>query len=131
MNPAPTILIVDDDKFLMGMYSLKFKKSGFTVESALSPDEALQKLHDGLHPDILLLDVIMPGMSGLDLLEKAQKENLIGNATVVILTNQGDQTDIDKAKSLHVQGYIVKATTIPSEVVDEVTKIHNEHKTKI
>lgn len=106
------------------MYSLKFKKSGFNVESALSPAEAMQKLRDGLRPDIFLLDIIMPGESGLDFLAKAQKENLVGNATIVVLTNQGDQTDIDQAKSLHVQGYIVKATTIPSEVVDEVMKIH-------
>ncbi len=130
MNPSPTIFIVDDDKFLLGMYSMKFKKSGFTVESALSPDEALQKLHDGVHPDIFLMDIIMPGMSGLELLEKAQSEKLIEGATVVVLTNQGDQNDIDKAKALHVQGYIVKATTIPSEVVAEVEKIYKEHQGK-
>jgi CheY-like chemotaxis protein len=130
MNSTPTIFIVDDDKFLLGMYSTKFKKNGFAVESALSPDEALTKLRGGLHPDIFLMDIIMPGMSGLELLEKAQSENLIGGATVVVLTNQGDQNDIDKAKSLHVQGYIVKATTIPSEVVDEVTKIYKEHQGK-
>ncbi len=128
MNQNPLIFIVDDDKFLLGMYSLKFKKSGYEVESALSPDDALAKIEGGVKPDIFLLDVIMPGMTGLELLEKLQQKNLIGGATVVILTNQGDQSDIDKAKSLHVQGYIVKATTIPSEVVDEVTKIHKEHK---
>lgn len=130
MNQNPLIFIVDDDKFLLGMYSLKFQKSGYTVESSISPEEALGKLEGGIKPDIFLLDVIMPGMTGLELLEKIQQKNLVGGATVVILTNQGDQSDIDKAKSLHVQGYIVKATTIPSEVVDEVTKIHKEHQVK-
>ena len=130
MSDTSKILIVDDDKFLMGMYSLKFKKAGFEVVAALSPEEALQKLHDGFHPDIFLMDVIMPGMSGLDLLEQIQKENLIGASTVVILSNQGESTDIDRAKQLHVNGYIVKATTIPSEVVDEVVKIHKAHMAK-
>ena len=130
MNSTPTIFIVDDDKFLLGMYSTKFKKGGFTVESALSPEEALQKLRGGLRPDVFLMDIIMPGMSGLEMLETAQKEKLLEGATVIVLTNQGDQNDIDKAKSLNVQGYIVKATTIPSEVVDEVTKIYKEHQGK-
>lgn len=131
MNETPTIFIVDDDTFLLGMYSQKFKKSGYNVESALSPDEALKKLRGGFHPDIFLLDVIMPGMTGLELLETIEKEKLNGTATVIILTNQGEQTDIDKAKSLRVQGYIVKATTIPSEVVEEVTNIYKQHQAKV
>jgi len=131
MNKIPTIFIVDDDKFLLGMYSLKFKKGDFVVESALGSEEALTRLRAGLRPDIFLLDIIMPTMTGLELLEKAKKENMVGNATVVMLTNQGEQSDIDQAKSLGVQGYIVKATTIPSEVVEEVSKIYKEHKAQI
>lgn len=131
MNDTPTIFIVDDDKFLLGMYTMKFKKSGFTVDSALGSEEALTKLRAGLRPDICLFDVIMPGMTGLELIELAQKEKLIENATIVVLTNQGESTDIDHAKALHVHGYIVKATTIPSEVVEEVTKIHKQHTTNV
>lgn len=125
------ILIVDDDTFLLNMYSMKFQKAGLEVATAISGEDALQKLKGGLEPNIIILDIIMPGMDGINLLENVRKEKLVPQATIVMLTNQGDHADIEKAKQLGVEGYIVKATTIPSEVVDEVVKIYNEHHDKV
>lgn len=119
------VLIVDDDKFLVNMYSIKFGKKNFDVDSAVSGEEALSKLKGGYSPDIILLDIIMPGMDGFDVLETIKKNNLIPNCLIVMLTNQGQLTDIEKAKSLGVGGYIIKATTIPSEVVEEVIRVYN------
>jgi len=117
------ILILDDDKFLLNMYSNKFKNAGFDIETIANTELALEKIRDGFKPDVLLLDIIMPKMSGLELVEKIKEEKLLPNATYVMLTNQSESADIDRAKKLKVHGYIVKATTIPSEVVEEVTKI--------
>lgn len=117
------ILIVDDDYFLLNMYSLKFKNRGVDVEVAGGSKEALDKLENGLKPDIIMLDIIMPNIDGLSLLKELREKNLIGESAVIMLTNQGLQEDIDRAKSLGVDGYIVKATSVPSEVVDEVEKI--------
>ena len=117
------ILILDDDKFLLSMYSNKFKNAGFDIETIANTELALEKIRDGFKPDVLLLDIIMPKMSGLELVEKIKEENLLPEATFVMLTNHSEPADIDKAKKLKVHGYIVKATTIPSEVVEEVTKI--------
>ncbi len=117
------ILILDDDKFLLGMYEIKFKKDGHEVTIATSASDVLSQIKDGFSPDILLLDIVLPGMDGLQLLEQIRKENLCPNSIVVMLTNQGGQEEIDKAKSLHVDGYLVKAALIPSEVVDQVLKI--------
>lgn len=117
------ILIVDDDKFLLNMYSNKFKKAGFNVEVLADSELALSKIREGYHPNVILLDIILPKMTGLELAGKIKKENLLPDATIVMLTNQSNNEDIEEAKKIGVEGYIVKATTIPSEVVEEVTKI--------
>ncbi len=90
--------------------------------------DALKIIHDGYTPDIILLDLVMPGMDGLELLAKIKAENLAPKATVIMLTNQGQPSDIKRAEDIGVAGYIVKATTIPSEVVDEVVKLYQARK---
>jgi len=122
------VLIVDDDKFLLNMYAIKFSKNNFEVYSASSGEEVFNKIKEGCNPDIILLDIVMSGMDGFDVLEKIKKEKLIPNALIVMLTNQGQLSDIEKAKSFGINGYIIKATSIPSEVVEEVTRIYNSQK---
>jgi CheY-like chemotaxis protein len=121
------IVIVDDDKFLLSMYSMKFTKEGMDVVTIGDPKDAFDKLKAGLEADILILDVVMPGMDGIELLQKIREEKILPNAVVVILSNQGQQSDIDRAKEFGIQGYIVKATTIPSEVLREVLSIAEEN----
>jgi two-component system alkaline phosphatase synthesis response regulator PhoP len=121
-------MIVDDDKFLLGMYSLKFQNNGLEAEAVLGSVEALKKLREGANPDILLLDIIMPYMTGLELLKTIREEKLAPSAVVIMLTNQSESSDIEGAKALGVEGYIVKASTIPSEVLTEVLKIYEANK---
>ena len=118
------MFIVDDDKFLLGMYSLKFANNGYDVDTTVGSLAALEKLRAGAQPDIVLLDIVMPYMDGLELLKTMRDEKLASNAIVVMLTNQSQSSDIERAKELHVDGYIVKAATIPSEVLHEVEKIY-------
>lgn len=118
-----TILLVDDDSFLLDMYALKFKQCGSTVEAMSDPAAALEKLRQGFSPDIILLDVIMPNMSGFDFLESVKKEGLAKSASVIMLSNQGQKEDIDKAMKLGAAGYIIKASAIPSEVCDKALSI--------
>ena len=125
MGKKYTVLIVDDDKFLLDMYRKKFEREGATVDVAVGSEEALVKLRAGAKPDILILDIIMPGMDGIELLETIRKEKLVPNSAIIMLSNESDQGKIEKAKSLGIKGYIVKATFIPSEVVEEVLKIAN------
>ena len=119
------VLLIDDDKFLLQMYAMKFTKAGAHVEVVTSGQEALDRLKDDTRPhiDIVVLDIIMPGMDGLESLHNIRKENLATDAKVIMLSNQNSPQDIEKAKNLKIDGYIVKATMIPSEVVDEVYKI--------
>lgn len=118
------VFIVDDDKFLLGMYSLKFANNGYDVDTTVGSVAALEKLRNGAKPDIVLLDIIMPFMDGLQLLKTIRDEKLVENAIIVMLTNQSQSSDIERAKDLKVDGYIVKAATIPSEVLHEVEKIY-------
>lgn len=127
-NIKPKVLIVDDDKFLLNMYSIKFSKNNFDVNSAVSGEEALAKIKEGYIPDIILLDIVMPGMDGFEILDNLKKNSIAPNALIIMLTNQGQLSDIEKAKSFGINGYIIKATTIPSEVVSEVERIYNLEK---
>ncbi len=128
MDKTLSILFVDDDKFLLDMYALKFSKNNFDVHTAQGPEDALKMVREGLEPDILLLDVVMPGMDGIELLTIMKKENLIKKSVIIMLTNQGLPDDVARAKKLSVDGYIIKATTIPSEVLAEVQKIYSNVK---
>jgi CheY-like chemotaxis protein len=117
------ILIIDDDQFLLDMYAIKFNKAGYEVKTADSTATAIKLIKDGYVPDILMSDIVMPGMDGLEFVATLRRENLIPSAIIVMLTNQGASDDIARAKKLNVDGYIVKATTIPSEVLTQVEKI--------
>lgn len=124
------ILLVDDDKFLLDMYSTKFGEAGFNVTAVSSAQEALSALQGGLTPDICLLDIIMPTMDGFQLLQEMKEKKLCGdNAVCVILSNLGQQEDIDRGMSLGADGYIVKASATPSEVVTKVADIAAHKKT--
>jgi CheY-like chemotaxis protein len=71
----------------------------------------------------MLVDVIMPGLDGIELVSALRKENLAPKSAVIMLTNQGLPDDIAKAKKLNVDGYVIKATTIPSDVLRETEKV--------
>jgi DNA-binding response OmpR family regulator len=132
MDPQPIstkkILLVDDDKFLLDMYAIKFSKAGYEVKTADSTEGGLKLIRDGYIPNVMLCDIVMPGMDGLDLVGAIRKENLAPGAVTIMLTNQGSSDDISRAKKLGVDGYIVKATTIPSEVLAEVERIRGSKK---
>ncbi len=121
------ILIVDDDSFLLDMYSLRFSQADFDVETARNADEVLQKLRAGLVPDVCLFDVVMPGKDGFEMLESINQENLIPKTIKIYLSNLGQEQDIARGKSLGAASYIVKANSTPSEVVEHVNKVLKEH----
>ncbi|MFA6023590.1 MAG: response regulator [Candidatus Pacearchaeota archaeon] len=117
------ILIIDDDTFLLDMYALKFSQNSFEVHTAVSGLDALTKLKEGLSPDIILTDIIMPEMDGFEMLEEINKQKLSENSIKIILSNKGQQADIDQGIQLGAVGYIVKANSTPTEVIDQVIGI--------
>ncbi|HMP67284.1 MAG TPA: response regulator [Candidatus Paceibacterota bacterium] len=121
------IMIVDDDKFLLDMYARKFSQKNYDPHTTVGPEEAIEKLKSKeFEPDVLLFDLIMPKMDGIEMFKIIKAQNLSPKSINIILSNQGQQTDLDKVKDLGVDGYIIKALHTPTEVVEQVTEIFNK-----
>ena len=115
-----SVLLVDDDKFLLDMYSTKFTQAGFTVHASLSVANALEALRGGYKPDAVVFDLVMPQEDGFSLMEKIRSEKLATDAVLIPLSNQSDETEKKRALELGATHYIVKASMIPSEVVEAI-----------
>ena len=122
------IIIVDDDKFLLDMYAMKFGERGFEVAQCSSAEEALDKVNGGFQPDIFLVDIIMQKMDGFTFVQTINEKDLRGQAVVIILSNLGQKEDVEHGLKLGVDGYIIKASATPSEVVTKVLDIMNSKK---
>jgi CheY-like chemotaxis protein len=122
-----SVLLVDDDEFIQDIYTKKFEESGLAVDTAASGEAALEKLRqqEGGY-DAVLADIIMPGMDGLEFLGAIRDEELAKDASIIVLSNQGHPNDIDAAEEFDIDGYIVKASKVPSEVLKEITDIYNQ-----
>ena len=118
------VLIVDDDKFLLDMYAMKFRGDGFEVVSVSGGGEALDALRVGGDTfSAALLDLVMPAMDGFDTLKRIREEQLAPSCRIIVLSNLGEPSDVEKAKQYRIDGYIIKASSTPSEVVEKVREI--------
>ena len=114
------LLLIDDDAFLRDMYAIKFSESGYGVHVAESAGVALSMIEADPHFEIILLDMIMPVMSGTDLIKEIKSRFPEMDAKCIVLSNQGQQEDINEAMEVGAVGYIVKAEAVPSDVVKKV-----------
>ena len=125
-NSKGKVLLIDDDKFLLDMYTMKFTQQGYVTHGCLSVADGIDTLKKGFEPDAVVFDLIMPERDGFALLESLRSENLGTNAVKIALTNQSDESDQSHAKDLGADLCVVKASMIPSEVVNmvgtEITK---------
>lgn len=122
------ILLVDDDAFLRDMYATKFAESGHIVDAAESAVSALSKLQIITDFNVILLDMIMPGMNGTELIREIKLRHPETAAKFIVLSNQGQQEDIDDALEAGADGYIIKAESIPSDVVKKVESVAGKTK---
>ncbi len=122
------ILLVDDDLFLRDMYATKFTGCGYEVETADGGYSALLLLEKGNKYDLVLLDMVMPGSSGVEILKTIKEKFPDQIKRAVFLTNQGEESDVREATEAGADGYIIKADSIPSEVVEKIEVIMSEVK---
>jgi DNA-binding response OmpR family regulator len=121
-GPQKKILWVEDDKLLSVILSKKFLKAGFILHRASNSDEAFAYL-DKETPDVIVLDILLPGMNGIDILEKIRAIEKLRKIPAIILSNMNTQNYIDKAKFLGAKKFIVKAAASLEEIIREVKEV--------
>jgi CheY-like chemotaxis protein len=117
------ILLVDDDAFLVGIYTKQAEVAGIELKTALGGEEAIALLEGGFDAAVVALDMSMAGMTGLDMLKIIKEKNLAPGAKLVVLSNTTDDNTVAEAKALGADSFIVKASILPSEVITELVKV--------
>ena len=120
INNIPTILIVEDDPVLSKMYSEKFKFEGFKVITAANGEDGLKLAISGEKLDMILLDLMLPRLSGSELLAKLRLDTKRADTKVIALTNLAEQEEKKKMTELGVLDYLIKAMQTPEEVLKKV-----------
>ncbi|MDO8561701.1 MAG: response regulator [bacterium] len=113
------ILIVEDDDFLSGLVTRKLVAAGFTVSSASDGEEAMRKIKEE-KPGLILLDEILPGINGFEILTHIKKDPATATIPVIMLTNMGQKEEIDRGLALGASEYLIKAYLSPDEIVKKV-----------
>lgn len=113
------VLIVEDDPLIVKMYNAKFLHEGFSVVTA---EDGLTGLNLALKevPDFIVLDIMMPQLSGIDLLEKLRADSKGKNIPVIVLTNLSEKDEEERALTLGAKEYLLKANLTPGEVVTKI-----------
>lgn len=120
MDPSgKKILLVEDEDFIRDLYVRQLSKAGFVVKSAVDGQSGLDTLKTEQF-DLLLLDIMLPGMNGLQLLREFKSHNPQSTMITILLTNLGQEAVIKEGFELGAQAYLIKASYTPDQVVQEV-----------
>jgi len=120
-----SILLVDDDMTLREMYTERLKAEGYGVMTARDGEEALQIATDN-HPNVILLDIMMPKINGLDVLKKLKEQSETKDIPVIVLTALIQDQERKESMARGANDYIVKSETMPGEVIDKVHALINK-----
>lgn len=123
------ILVIEDDKFLRELFVRKLFASGFTVENAIDAKAAFEIL-ERWKPDIILLDLLLPDIDGFEILARLKKDERFSAIPVIILSNLGEQKDIDRAMGLGAQGFMIKVNFNLEEIAAHVQGVLDNIKIK-
>lgn len=116
------ILVAEDDRFLANAYRVKLTKAGFNVTIASDGAETVELLRKSM-PDVLILDLVMPKKDGFTVLAEVKKDPVLSKVPVIVASNLGQKEDIDKAKSLGANDYIVKTDMSLNDIIEKIKKI--------
>lgn len=119
---ANKILIIEDDKFLRELISQKLLKEGYDIVEAIDGEEGLKKVKEE-KPNLILLDLILPGMDGFAVLAEIKDDVNLAQIPVIILSNLGQREDIEKGLKLGAVDYLIKAHFTPAEIIEKIRTV--------
>jgi len=129
-----SILLIEDDPFLIDIYTTKLKEASFFIEVAEDGEEALRKIKDynppttqkgkkHIWPDLVVLDIVLPHIDGWEILKEIRESLNLKDLKVIILSNLGQKEEVEKGLLLGATKYLIKAHYTPTEIVEEIKKI--------
>lgn len=117
------IIIIEDDTAIAGMYKIKLTRdAGFVVLLADNGPAGLELVKKE-KPDLILLDIVMPEMDGRAVLKELKKDHVTKDIPVVFLTNLGSNSELEKKAFPEAAGYLIKATSTPSDVIKKIKEV--------
>lgn len=122
MTKGTKILIIEDDEFMASILSKELEGVGAAVTHADSAEKGLEALAKNT-PELLILDILLPGMTGLEALAKIRGDAKTKNLPIVVASNFASDAQIKEAQRLGVQSYLIKSATTPPEIIAEVEKV--------
>ena len=115
------ILLIEDDPFLVDIYTTKLKESGLSIDVATDGQAGLRKLKEGKY-DLLVLDIVLPQIDGWQVLREIEKDKNLKNLKIFVFSNLGQKEEVEKGLKLGVVKYFIKAHFTPNEIVEEIKK---------
>ncbi len=116
---AKTILFIEDDKFLRELVIQKLIKEGYETSQAVDGEEGLKKIKEE-KPDLVLLDLILPGIDGFEVLAKMKEDPVLAQIPVIILSNLGQREDVERGLKMGAVDYLIKAHFTPGEIIEKI-----------
>ena len=116
---AKKILIVEDDKFLRELIARKLSEEGYETVEAIDGEEGIKKTKEA-KPDLILLDLILPGIDGFEVLSKIKEDPTVASIPVIILSNLGQREEVEKGLKLGAVDYLIKAHFTPGEIIEKI-----------
>lgn len=117
------VLIIEDEELISELLQKKLSNQDYEVEVAEDGKEGLETLREKENPDVVLLDIIMPKKGGFDVLEEMKDDEKLQDIPVIIVSNSGQPVELEKAKKLGAEDWIIKTEFDPQEVIEKVEKI--------
>lgn len=115
-------MIIEDDKFLRELIARKLEREGYEVAEAVDGEEGFKKVK-AEKADLVLLDLILPGIDGFEVLSRMKKDVSVAQTPVIILSNLGQKEDVDRGLKLGAADYLIKAHFTPGEIIEKVQKV--------
>lgn len=122
---AKKILVIEDDKFLRELISQKLIKEGYDILEAVDGEKGIESTKTE-KPDLILLDLILPGIDGFEVLAKIKSDSEVSEIPIIILSNLGQKDDIEKGLNMGAVDYLIKAHFTPAEIIEKIRAVMGE-----